>query len=652
MPIDPNLAHGFQPTQNVGPNLGVMLQNAQQMMQTQEQNRQVRQQNALRGILSAPGAMDDQGNPTDDAMKQVMGIDPAAGMQLRQNMLVQQQRQLQTDAMRSKASQDKMELLAKNYEPLWDDYNDAIKNGATPQEAAKTAQEGLSAANKQMTTMGLLAPHEIANLPTQWDTIQMGHFVKGSEIYRQDIAARTAAEAKARTEAREDETLRERERHDRADEGKTGVGAAAENDAKTIADANIAAFEKQQGRPASDAERAKFRQQARIDPKIAEFAQKQDANAISDEAANLTAEESLRGDWHGTVGMGRNSASMKKIADARARIAKERGITGDQLAANTAEFIGATAAQRVLGTRGAGIELGIAEAQKFAPMVLSLSDKIDRTKYPTLNALELAVSKGTGGEDVIRLTDALNAYKTAYTQILTRGGLPTDDARRRSDEVIDKAWSNGQIRAAVDQLGQEMDAASSAVPTVRDKLYRSLTGKDRPGGSEATGAKQEAGLAKSVLGTGEIATPKTPADLAALPPGTRYRRPGDGPEVYRVTPQRSEATGAKAAGSAAKQDTGAVVPGKQREAAGTPPAGALAVPKAHADDADGTTYNSGKYVKRGGFILPATGGATAQTPPPGGRAIPQSRAADPDGTTYNGGKLVKRGDYVVPVEKQ
>lgn len=262
-------------------------------------------------------------------------------------------------------------------------------------------------------------------------------------------------------------------------EGKKTPGQEAENDAMAIADKRIAAKEKELGRPLDQAERAELRQVARADPKIQEVARKQDANAIDDDSAKLIAEESLRGDWHGTVGMGRNQASMRKIAEWRGRLAKENNMTGADLAANTAEFMGILAAERVLGTRGAGIDLGIAEAGKFAPMVLRASDMVDRTKFPTVNSLLLAAEKGTGGEAVIRLIDSLNAYKMAYTQILTRGGMPTDDSRRRADEIIDKAWSNGQIKTALDQLNQEMNGARSAVPEVRDNLYKALTGKSR-----------------------------------------------------------------------------------------------------------------------------------------------------------------------------
>lgn len=270
---------------------------------------------------------------------------------------------------------------------------------------------------------------------------------------------------------------------------KFDITHGAEIDARTIAAYNqkINRGETVPDQEKRSAEDAKARQDARIAPKVAEARAKSDATAIDDDAAKQIAEQTLVGDYHGTTGLARNSSSMRKIADWRAKLAKEQGLTGADLASKDAEFIGQTAAQRVLGVRGAGIEVGIAEAQRFAPMVLELSDKIDRTQFPTINSLELGAEKGTGGEDVVRLVDALNAYKMAYTQILTRGGMPTDDSRKRSDEVIDKNWSSGQIKAAIDQLGKEMTGAQSAVPAVKDELYHQLTGKTRnsaPGSSD------------------------------------------------------------------------------------------------------------------------------------------------------------------------
>lgn len=500
-------------------------QNALTGIQVRQAQQQEASQNALRGILSQPGAIDESGNPTPQAMQQVTAVDPNLAIKLKQNLLVQQENQQKLAYMKTENFNTVNDQIYQRYEPLLDVYKKAIKDGVPPEQAQKAFQDGLTTANGDLKQGGFMTPEQFARLPTQADPAQMENYVSGSKQHME----RMKYEAAQRKEDALERHRQEQEDHARRTENMAGwtivtdpghlddkgnpiqyrsnprtgeattldmqpytptgaqkltgpetAGAAANRDNDAVANGRIATAEKERGSPLSDAEKADIRRQARIDTKVAETVQKSEATAISDDAADLVADESLKGDWHGTTGMGRNAASMRKIADARARRAKELGLTGADLAANTAEFNGLMAAERVLGTRAAGIGLGIAEAKTFGPMVLELSEKIDRTNYPTINALELAVSKGTGGENVVRLVDALNAYKTAYAQILTRGGVPTDDARRRSDEVIDGAWSKGQIRAAVDQLGKEMVGAESAVPDVRNNLYRTVTGKDRP----------------------------------------------------------------------------------------------------------------------------------------------------------------------------
>jgi hypothetical protein len=488
-------------------------QNALTGIQVRQAQQQEASQNALRGILSQPGAIDESGNPTPQAMQQVTAVDPNLAIKLKQNVLVQQENQAKLAYMKTTNFNEVNDQIYQRYEPLLDVYKKAIKDGVPPEQAQKAFQDGLTTANEDLHQGGFMTPEQFGRLPTKADPVQMENYVSGSKQHMERMKYEAAAQKEALAANRErfpdkpvemqytgpdNKPVSEQAVWDR--DGKQWVSlnthrpitapdihevkertlTDGDRDVRTIGDARIAAEEKATGAPLTDDRKAAIRQQARIDPKVAEATQKQDANAISDDAADLIAAETLKGDWHATVGMGRNQASMKKIAQARARLAKEQGITGADLAANTAEFAGLMAGERLLGTRGTAIGLGIAEAQQFGPMVLALSDKIKRTDYPTFNSLELAVAKGTGGEDVIRLVDSINAYKTAYAQVLSRGGVPTDDARRRSDEVLDKAWSAGQIRATIDQLGKEMTAAESAVPAVRNNLYRSVTGKDRP----------------------------------------------------------------------------------------------------------------------------------------------------------------------------
>jgi hypothetical protein len=204
------------------------------------------------------------------------------------------------------------------------------------------------------------------------------------------------------------------------------------------------------------------------------------AGALTDDAAQFMAQQYLAGDRSvmGGLGYGNTGAANRaKLRDAIQAEARARGMSPAEVATTIAEFEGLKAGERTLGTTGARIGLGLAEAKVFAPMVLEASDKVSRTQYPTLNALLLAYDRGTGDENVVRLGIAINALQNAYSQVLTRGGVPTDAARATAHEIFDKAYSAGQMRTAVDQVMREIDAAQAALGIVKQEMRDRATGR-------------------------------------------------------------------------------------------------------------------------------------------------------------------------------
>src|SRR6202040_653490 len=130
------------------------------------------------------------------------------------------------------------------------------------------------------------------------------------------------------------------------------------------------------------------------------------AGALTDDAAAFMAAQYLAGDRSvmGGLGYGNTGAANRaKLRDAIQSEARARGMSPAEVATTIAEFEGLKAGERTLGTTGARIGLGLAEAKVFAPMVIEASDKVSRTQYPNLNALLLAYDRGTGDENVVRL---------------------------------------------------------------------------------------------------------------------------------------------------------------------------------------------------------------------------------------------------------
>jgi hypothetical protein len=150
---------------------------------------------------------------------------------------------------------------------------------------------------------------------------------------------------------------------------------------------------------------------------------------------------------------------------------------------------GATAAERSLATQTAKMSTAANEANKMVDVVRTLSDKVDRTEFPTINAITNAVSKGTGGKEIVQLNASINALVNSYARAISPTGQPTVSDKNHAREVINSAYSTGQISAILDVMQQEMSIAREAAGTASTELKASRE-KARGRGEEkpATGA--------------------------------------------------------------------------------------------------------------------------------------------------------------------
>ena len=134
---------------------------------------------------------------------------------------------------------------------------------------------------------------------------------------------------------------------------------------------------------------------------------------------------------------------------------------------------GATAAERSLATQTAKMCTAANEANKMVDVVRTLSDKVDRTEFPTVNAITNAVSKGTGGKEIVQLNASINALVNSYARAISPTGQPTVSDKNHAREVINSAYSTGQISAILDVMQQEMSIAREAAGTASTELKAS-----------------------------------------------------------------------------------------------------------------------------------------------------------------------------------
>ena len=128
----------------------------------------------------------------------------------------------------------------------------------------------------------------------------------------------------------------------------------------------------------------------------------------------------------------------------------------------------ATTAERVLANREITLELAANEARTLIPRVEEISDRIDRTQYPTLNSLIMAAKTHTGSEDAIRLGIAAQSLTYVYARVLKPVGVLNEADTARAEHILNTAWSNGQIHAALDQMRIEMNSAKQGLEQTKN----------------------------------------------------------------------------------------------------------------------------------------------------------------------------------------
>lgn len=196
-------------------------------------------------------------------------------------------------------------------------------------------------------------------------------------------------------------------------------------------------------------------------------------NVLSDESANRMAQQYLAGDRQAIAGLGIGAAgnlNRVKVQNAVTAQAKDLNMSPEQTAAKLAEFSGLTSGERALGTRTANIGIASNEFLQMAPLGITASNNVNRTQYPNLNAIDLAVQKGTGDENTVRLAAATNSLVNIYARAINPSGVATDADKAHGRAILDKAFSQGQYAAAVNQMQLEINAALKAPGAVKQQM--------------------------------------------------------------------------------------------------------------------------------------------------------------------------------------
>jgi len=164
----------------------------------------------------------------------------------------------------------------------------------------------------------------------------------------------------------------------------------------------------------------------------------------------------------------------------------EAALQGDPTADLTAislEQTGAGAGARTAGTAKANIGIASDEANRMIGIMREIIPTVNLTDYPSINAVTNAVSKGTGGVEIVKLNTAINSLINSYARAINPRGQPTVSDKNHARDIINNAMSKGQLAGALEIMQQEMEAALGAATTATKP--RGSAGGETPAPSKA-----------------------------------------------------------------------------------------------------------------------------------------------------------------------
>lgn len=418
------------------------------LMQMRQIAQQRQAQNALRQIYSTPGAIGPDGMPTQNAMRNIMAIDPRFGMQLadQASQMAQHRAAAGKDAIA--IQQAKLKAAQAPTVAGYEAQQQALANGATQQQAQRAAQDAFAAARQQAIESGVLGDGANELLPPTYNPA-LGAGIAMTPNQQAGLQEKRIADARA------DARMQQIAAHEQAMLGIANAHLGLSERAAARADANA-----QDGQQTADA--------LNQNPQFLDYV-----------AAKYNQTGQLP-----PLGM-KATALRTKILERAAQMNSQAGIAPADAATNQMEGKAQGQALAALDRQQALVGGFERTADKNADLALSASAKVDRTGVPAFNKWLLAGKTGTGSVEAANFNAANNSFVEEYAKVMSGasgGGVAaTDSARQRAHEILNTSMTPDQYRTNVALLKKEMQNRLDAMNEQRDSIRDSL--KKTSGGS-------------------------------------------------------------------------------------------------------------------------------------------------------------------------
>ena len=204
-------------------------------------------------------------------------------------------------------------------------------------------------------------------------------------------------------------------------------------------------------------------------------------NAISDDAVEFRAQLAMAGDtdsaFKGLPSGMLGSAARAKVTDRWAALAQEGGVSGDAMNKIKMQQKAANAALGQVAKRASAADYNANEMSLVGDQLKTASEAVDRTGWTDLNNLTNYAKSHTSNPEYGQLDVAVQGFKTAFAQALSRNGVPTDQGRAKADALFSGARSHADLMARVAQAQKEAGAVIQAGDTTKKQIIDGIGSK-------------------------------------------------------------------------------------------------------------------------------------------------------------------------------
>lgn len=399
-------------------------------------------QNALSQILSNPGSYDQSGSINQNALRTVTGINPELGIAFKSQDIQEKLRLSQEKHYESENGKAQFDFMSGIAGTGYDAYTEAKKAGKPEADAVAAGKAAVNSAVDA--SGGMLSDQQIQGVKSHpFDPVQVKAFASMNKDWIAGNRAQSVAELGVKKEE------------------------VAEKNADTSAKRE-GAFE----RNIESEARHRNNQDDLAQEKLSRAKEQEKAGLMTDDAIDMAARRVVNGesakDVLANFGRGKQgSQNLAAVQNKFAQLAKDEGLSPQDIATKQAEMKGFFRSELELGAREGKIAPRVQEAHKFAEIALTASDKVPRGNWTDYTKVSQWGAKHVSDPDLRAFQAANTSLQNAYAAAVGGGVMHVED-QKRAAEMLSTSDGPDAYKAVVKQMLTETDAALQAPEDVKD----------------------------------------------------------------------------------------------------------------------------------------------------------------------------------------